>query len=186
MTDISELNIYIVERKKYTFNVINGAFKGYNKVSVYNADVKEFFKEHKEIDCFVSPANAFGRMSGGFDAALSDILGWDFQKKVQNYIIDKYYGEQVVCSSFFIETDISGVSLIHTPTMQYPSIIKDSMIVYYCMRSALICAMENDVKNIVIPVFGGATGGILPHIAAKRMKEAYLQIINRSGAKRNI
>lgn len=65
--------------------------------------------------------------------------------------------------------------------MRYPSVILDDMIVYYCMRSTLICAMENDVTNVVIPVFGGATGRVDVKVAAVRMREAYDQIRQRKG-----
>lgn len=57
------------------------------------------------------------------------------------------------------------------------------MIVYYCMRSTLMCALENDVKVLVLPVFGGACGDVDPETAAVRMKEAYLQILQKTGPK---
>ena len=183
MKEIKDMNIYIVDRDVYSCQVFTDAFADYDNVSIHHADIRRFYEEHSEIDCLVSPANAFGMMTGGFDAALSDILGWDFQKMVQKYIQERFYGEQGVGTSFYIETDNPGVGLIHTPTMQYPSIIKDDMIVYYCMRSTLICALEHDVNTIVIPVFGGACGCVEPEDAAKRMKEAYEQILTRAGAK---
>ena len=181
MTDLDRLKIYIVEMDHVTCIALEEAFAGIPNVTICHADIKRFVYEHKDIDCLVSPANAFGLMTGGYDAALSDILGWDFQYRVQRYIQDHFYGEQGVATSFLIETDLPGVSLIHTPTMQYPSLIKDDMIVYYCMRSTLICALEHDVTSIAIPVFGGLCGGIGPEIAARRMKEAYMQILTRKG-----
>ena len=183
MKEIKDMNIYIVDRDVYSCQVLTDSFSDHENVTIHHADIRRFYSEHPEIDCLVSPANAFGLMTGGFDAALSDILGWDFQKKVQKYIQDHFYGEQGVGTSFYIETDNPGVALIHTPTMQYPSLIKDDLIVYYCMRSTLICALEHDVNTIVIPVFGGACGCVEPENAAKRMKEAYEQILTRAGAK---
>ncbi len=185
MKDIDELKIYIVVRDAYSYQVFTEVFSDCENVSAFQKDIRRFCDEHDEIECLVSPANAFGFMTGGYDAALSDILGWDFQKKVQKYIKDHFYGEQVVGTSFYIETDNLGVSLIHTPTMKYPSEIKDDMIVYYCMRSTLMCALENDVNTIVIPVFGGGCGGVEPDDAAKRMREGYMQIKNRTGANYN-
>ncbi len=138
-------------------------------------------ENQKEIDCLVSPANAFGRMTGGYDAVLSTILGWDFQKKVQKYIKDEFFGEQPVGTSFIIKTDLPNLSLIHTPTMRYPSIIKDDYMVYYCMRSTLLCALKNDIKTIVIPVFGGACGQVHPITAGERMRQAYDQILYKKG-----
>ena len=54
---------------------------------------------------------------------------------------------------------------------------------FVIMRSTLICALEHDVKCIVIPVFGGCTGGVEEGVASKRMKEAYMQILNKTGPK---
>ncbi len=177
MKHLNEIKIYIVDMDSFTCKVLEEEFCDVPNVKVVHADIRRFYSEHnEEIDCLVSPANAFGRMTGGYDAALSSILGWDFQKKVQAYIKEHFYGEQGVGTSFIIKTDFPNLSLIHTPTMQYPSVIKDDMIVYYCMRSTLICALENDVNCIVIPVFGGACGGVDPQISSKRLKQAYTQI----------
>jgi len=187
MTKLKDLKIYIIDRNLRKVLELEEAFMGIDNIFPCYADITEFYPQHKdEIDCLVSPANAFGYMTGGYDAALSDILGWDSQYKVRKYIKDHYYGEQPVGSSFIIDTDIEGLKLIHTPTMQYPSIIKDYMVVYQCMRTTLMCALENDVKCIVIPVFGGACGGVPGDVAAKKMKEAYLQIKNRKGPDYNI
>lgn len=184
MTNLSELKIFIIERDTYSASVLKQAFFEVPNTTVVNADVKVFFKEHQsEIDCLVSPANAFGYMNGGFDAALSEILGWSFQKKVQRYIKDHFYGEQGVGTSFIIDTDIPNLRLIHTPTMQYPSLIKDPLIVYYAMRSTLMCALENDIKSIVIPLFGGYYGGLDAEVAAKHMRDAYGQMLGRLGAR---
>ena len=184
MTELKDLQIYIVDMDNYTCKKLEEEFFDIPNVKIFHTDIKRFYRENEDkIDCLVSPANAFGYMTGGYDAALSSILGWDFQKKVQEYIKQNFYGEQGVATSFIIKTDFPNLSLIHTPTMQYPSIIKDDMIVYYCMRSTLICALQNDIKNIVIPVFGGACGDVDPTISSKRLKQAYLQILNRTGAK---
>jgi len=182
MKELKDLKIYIVEYQPEIARVFEKNFNDVPNVSVVCSGLEEFYDEHQnEIDCLVSPANAYGIMTGGFDAAISDILGWGFQGKVQQYIKDNFYGEQPVASSFLIKTDIPELSLIHTPTMRYPSVIKDDLIVYYSMRSTLICALENNVSCIVIPVFGGLCGGVPAEVAAIRMKEAYNQILNKKG-----
>ena len=181
--EVSQLKIYIVSIDPIFTYKAKELFKDEDNVYVVNDDIRKFYELHKEeIDCLVSPANAFGYMTGGYDAALSDILGWSFQANVQKYIVDNFYGEQVVGTSFIIPTNIEGVSLIHTPTMQYPSVIFDDMVIYHSMRSTLICALKNDVKCIVIPAFGAATGGVKGSIVAKRMQEAYMQIKTHQGA----
>ena len=186
MTRLSDLKIYIVSIDSEAVEALEEEFAGIKNVHIHNADIRDFYEERSdEIDCLVSPANAFGIMTGGYDAALSDILGWDFQYKVQEVIKKRYFGEQPVGSSFIIDTDIPGLRLIHTPTMQYPSLIEDDMVIYQCMRTTLMCALKHDVECIVIPVFGGAVGGVDGPTAARRMYEGYIQIKNRSGAKYN-
>lgn len=181
MTDLNDLKIFIVNINANTCEIFREQFKGLDNIEVIHSDIVAFYQQRKsEIDCLVSPANAYGIMMGGFDAGLSEILGWDFQKEVQQYIKDNFYGEQCVGTSFIIKTHIPNLSLIHTPSMRIPSRIKDDLIVYYCMRSTLICVLQNDIKSIVIPVFGGACGGIPAQISSKRIKEAYLQIKNRA------
>ncbi len=183
MTKIEDLKIFIVTIDKYAIDRLREEFKDVENVSIYYGDIRNFYAVHSsDIDCLVSPANSFGYMTGSYDAALSDILGWNFQYKVRDYIKNNYYNEQPIGSSFIIDTDKPGIRLIHTPTMQYPSIIKDEMVVYTATRSTLICALQNDVKCIVLPVFGGAVGGVPSFLAASMMKKAYLQIKNRQGA----
>ncbi|MBE5745989.1 MAG: hypothetical protein E7359_01735 [Clostridiales bacterium] len=179
MKKLKDMKIYIVETNEDSCKKLKENFNDFSNVQIIHEDIKSFYNKHKnEIECLVSPANSYGHMGGGYDAALSDILGWDFQLKVQNYIKTNFYGEQGVATSFIIKTDIPNLSLIHTPTMQSPSIILDDMIVYYCMRSTLICALKNDINCIVIPVFGGSCGNVPPSISSKRLKDAYVQILN--------
>ena len=60
--------------------------------------------------------------------------------------------------------------------MRVPSKIKDERVIYQCMRTTLITAKQNNIENILIPMFGGLTGKIHPHTIAKMMKLAYDQI----------
>ena len=184
MKKLEDLKIYIVDMDGYTCRELEKQFKDIVNVTIVHSDIKRFYRLYKdEIDCLVSPANSFGYMTGGYDGALSEILGWNFQYKVRDYINRNFYGEQGVGTSFIINTDIEGLKLIHTPTMQYPSVIRDDMMVYYCMRSTLMCALKNDINCIVIPVFGGNCGEVDPIISSKRLKDAYMQILERRGCK---
>jgi len=132
-------------------------------------------KDNK-VNCVVSPANSFGLMDGGFDLAITKWYGDQLQKRVQKYIIDNYYGEQPVGTSFIIETGNENEYLIHTPTMRVPERILDARVIYHCMRSALIEAKKHNIESIVIPMFGGTTGCIPSNIIASLMYEAYKQL----------
>ena len=81
-------------------------------MAICHANIIRCVNEHKDIDCLVSPANAFGMMTGGYDAALSNNPGCDFRNKVQWYIQDHFYGEQGVATSLLIETDLPGVQAL--------------------------------------------------------------------------
>ena len=107
-----------------------------------------------DVECIVSPANSYGLMDGGYDLAITEWFGEELMRKAQDYILKNYRGEQPLASSFIINTGVNGIKLIHTPSMRIPSVIMDPTIVYHCTRSALLTAMDNDVKSIVLPAFG--------------------------------
>ncbi len=179
MKKLNDLKITILCLDDNTATNMSKAFGGMKNVFIVKSDFQTFMADNHKIDCIVSPANSYGYLTGNYDAAISDFLGWDFQKKVQKYIDEKFYGEQPVGTSFYIKTDNNGVGLIHTPTMRIPSRIKDVHLIYQCMRTTLICALEHNVKNIVIPPFGGGCGGIPPKVIATQMRDGYMQVALR-------
>lgn len=62
--------------------------------------------------------------------------------------------------------------------MRVPNKIKDKQVIYQAMRTTLIEAKKNNINSIVIPMFGGKTGGTHPNDVAKLMRLAYDQINN--------
>ena len=154
------------------------AWKKYFSVDNVEIVCEEFgkFMGNNHVDCVVSPANSFGLMDGGYDAAITDWFGEKLQVDVQEYIAENYLGEQPVGSSFIIETPDKNVKLIHTPTMRIPEKIIDTAVIYHCMRSCLITAIQNNVTHILIPAFGALTGRVEADDVAKMMWLAYKQI----------
>ena len=61
--------------------------------------------------------------------------------------------------------------------MRLPSPIKDPFIIYQCMRTTMMMAINNRIKSIVIPAFGGATGRLEPRVIAKYMRLGYEQVV---------
>ncbi len=173
---LKDMNIFILVHSDDAYLIFKTMFLMYKNVTVVTSDFLEFMDKYENVECIVSPANSYGYMNGGFDAAISDYLGWDFQEKVQQYIKDNYYGEQLVGSSFIIDAP-KNKKLIHTPTMIEPSIIKDEKIVYTAMRSTLICALNNNIKSIVVPTFGTGTGEVNYQVAANLMRKGLHQIL---------
>ena len=170
------MKIYIIEKLRPRMEYIKLYFR-HDEIVFVEEDFSSFMRK-ENVECIVSPANAFGLMDGGYDLAITQWFGPELQKRVQQYIIDNYYGEQPVGTSFIIDANEKGQKLIHTPSMQTPREILDPFVVYQCMRSTLMCAYQNNVKSILIPLFGGGCGGVHPQIIAKMMKLAYDQIQN--------
>ena len=141
-------------------------------------DEFQHFMEMRQVQCVVSPANAFGLMDGGYDLAITEWFGDQLQKRVQQHIIDHFYGEQPVGTSFLIDAGRDGHALIHTPTMRTPQRILDPQVIYQCMRTTLMCAAEYSIESIVIPMFGGLAGGVRPQLVADMMRRAYQQLKN--------
>ena len=170
------MKIYIIEKLRQRMEYIKHYFR-HDDIVFVEEDFFSFMQK-ANVECIVSPANSFGLMDGGYDLALSEWFGPQLQKKVQQYIIDNFWGEQPVGTSFIIDANEKGQKLIHTPSMQTPREIVDPFVVYQCMRTTLMCAYQNNVKSILIPLFGGGCGGVHPQTIAKMMKLAYDQIHN--------
>lgn len=172
------MEVYLIERDYREFKYLTPYFK-YEKVILINDDFKNFMKNNKDkIQCVVSPANSFGLMDGSYDLVLTEWYGNQLQERVQKYIIENFYGEQPVGTSFIISTNKDNQYLIHTPTMRTPQEITDPRIIYQCMRTTLIVAKKNNIKSILIPMFGSHIGNVKPQIVAKMMWQAFNQINN--------
>ena len=52
------------------------------------------------------------------------------------------------------------------------------MIIYNCMRTCLLTAIENDIKSMIIPAFGGGCGNVPTQTLCRMMYEGYKQIMN--------
>ncbi|HWT74317.1 MAG TPA: macro domain-containing protein [Mobilitalea sp.] len=171
------MKIYLLDINTEMTQAWKTLFDGIENIEVVNQPFDGFMKSHLYIDCVVSPANSFGLMDGGFDLAITEYFGNKLQKRVQRYIIKHYYGEQPVGTSIAVAAN-ENVLLIHTPSMRYPQPIIDKTVIYNCMRSTLITAMQNNVGWIVIPAFGGCTGRVSPDVIADMMYRAYVQLLN--------
>ena len=169
------MKIYFVEKNLAKLDKLKLYFNDETDIYYLNLDFISFMKNVK-VDCVVAPANSFGLMDGGFDLAITKWYGDQLQKRVQKYIIDNYYGEQPVGTSFIIETGKDKEYLIHTPTMRTPERIIEPRVIYHCMRSCLIEAKKNNIDSIAIPMFGCACGHVSSDTVAKMMYEAYNQL----------
>jgi O-acetyl-ADP-ribose deacetylase (regulator of RNase III) len=161
-------------------------------------EVEVVFKpfEQVEFDCVVSAANSFGLMDGGVDQAITDYFGLQMMKRVQQEVINQYYGEQPVGTSMIVRGNADLLPegnkyVAHTPTMRIPMDIHQTRNVYAAMKAMLIAveqhnqtlwqkgpAGNNQIKTVVCPGLGTNTGRVPAEDAAKQMAMAYYHFKN--------
>lgn len=152
--------------------------------------------EDIDFDCIVSPANSFGLMDGGIDAAITTYFGEDMVNRVQQRIIDRYAGEQPIGTSeivwgsigeeidgVFVGNDIKYVA--HTPTMIIPQNISDTDNVYLAMKAMLLAVERHNhlvnlgqkfgsvIKIVVCSGLGSGAGRVPYKKVATDMAKAY-------------
>lgn len=157
------------------------AFKG-TDVKIEVDELERYMSNHSYVDAIVSPANSFGIMDGGYDEAIRRYYANQFSINiipiVQDEIANEYMGEQPIGTSLLVGSGGFAPDLIHTPTMRYPQELQDIETIRMCMRTALMCAMKNEFKHIVIPAFGAGIGNVTPSVVAKYMFIGYYDIVN--------
>ena len=143
------------------------------------------FEDVADFDCMVSPANSFGLMDGGVDAAITRFFGDQLMRDVQEHIINAYLGEQPVGSSFIISTGHPKHSwLAHTPTMRVPMDISRTDNVYLAMWALLRAVHHHNqgdsqyIQRVLCPGLGTGAGHVPPRQAARQMALAYRNYLN--------
>ncbi|MBD2182762.1 macro domain-containing protein [Aerosakkonema funiforme] len=133
-----------------------------------------------EFDCLVSPANSFGLMDGGIDAAIIRFFGQSLMEKVQQRILEEYLGEQPVGTSLIVETGHpKHPFLAHTPTMRVPMSVAQTHNPYMAMWAMLLEVRRHNrhakqqIKKIVCPGLGTGIGRVPYGEAARQMALAY-------------
>lgn len=177
MVRITMPYMYLLDRNAKMTDALGKQFGGIDGVEIATSDFAEFMRTHPEVDGIVSPANSFGLLTGGYDKAIRGYFGQALQEAVRAKIRSDCYGEQTVGTCIVIDIpDAPGKKLLHTPTMRTPSLIRDHQVVYQCMRSALIAALDNEIECMVIPAFGGSAGRVPHEVIACNMRIAWDQI----------
>ena len=154
-------------------------FDNEENVSIVNDSVENYLSRHR-VDAVVTAGNSYGIMGGGFDLGVKNYFGGDLEKRVMEQIKKNSNSKQSVGTSFIIDGGEKNIKVIYTPTMEVPSRITDINIIYKATLSSLKIAKENNLEKIVLPAFGGATGGVEFEKIAERMKEAYEVFMKKS------
>ncbi len=111
------------------------------------------FQELK-IDAIVSPANSYGIMAGGIDAHINNYLNdkltyIGFIKHIQSQLSKKVNLLQQPGSAVLLETNSDKCRyIIHSPTMQIPSIITNKEIIYWCVFNILSLVYNHNMQNL--------------------------------------
>lgn len=139
--------------------------------------------EHINFDCIVSPANSFGLMDGGMDAAITRYFGKQMMNRVQSHIISKYAGEQPIGTCEIVRATPDNVNPIkyvaHAPTMIVPLHIANTTNVYMAMKSILLSVQEHNntnetkINNLLCCGLGTGVGHVPYDKAAYDMAKAY-------------
>ncbi|MDZ8087990.1 MAG: macro domain-containing protein [Nostoc sp. DedQUE12b] len=142
--------------------------------------VNNYFECLPDFDCMVSPANSFGMMDGGIDAAIIRFFGPYLMARVQQRILEDYLGEQPAGTSMIVKTgDHKHPFLAHTPTMRVPMIIAGTDIPYIAMWAMLLSVRHHNqhvkqkINTIACPGLGTGIGRVPYTEAARQMALAY-------------
>ncbi len=129
-----------------------------------------------EADAVVSPANSFGFMDGGFDAALTDFFGPKLQEDVQVAIKTLPFSELLVGQAMGFPTNNARIpSCIVAPTMRVPKVIYDPMDVFLATRAAVKFAIDAGFDSIILPGMGTGCGQLSLKAAAMVMHTGILR-----------
>jgi len=168
--------LILIAPERDLYNAFGEYFTRFSNVEI----VCDRFEWLTKYHCLVSPANSFGMMDGGMDAAITSFFGKFLEEKVQRRILDNYLGEQPIGTSMIVETGhYKHPFLAHTPTMRVPMSIQGTDIPYVAMWAMLLAVRQHNrnahrqIKSVVCPGFGTGIGRVPYKEAARQMALAY-------------
>jgi O-acetyl-ADP-ribose deacetylase (regulator of RNase III) len=152
------------------------AFAPFEHIEVRQGD---FFAE--DADALVSPANSFGIMDGGLDAAIRAQLGGLVEAAVQRRIIEEHHGELPVGAAEVLPTGHSRWPfLVVAPTMRVPESVAQTLNPYLSFRAALLAitrhnraSAERRIRSVVVPGLGTGIGAMDARRCAAQMRIAF-------------
>lgn len=136
-----------------------------------------------DADAMVSPANSFGFMDGGLDAAIRATLGGQVQSAVQARILDAHHGELPIGSAEIVPTGHARWPfLVLAPTMRIPESVANTLNAYLAFRAALLAVARFNatgsapIRSVVVPGLGTGIGAMDPRRCAAQMRIAWDQV----------
>jgi O-acetyl-ADP-ribose deacetylase (regulator of RNase III) len=176
------MRLHIVDINPAVAEALAIAFAPYPEVEVLCDDLLKVAKH-----CIVSPANSFGYMDGGIDAAYSRFFGSALQITVQTAIQRRPEGMLPVGAALAVRTGHERIPyLIIAPTMEIPEEVPASH-AQRALRAVLrlIDQQPELDDDIYCPGLATGVGGVYATDAAENMRSAYAHWLQGSPARTN-
>src|SRR5947208_510544 len=140
------MNLHLVDFNGHVVNAWAEAFASFPEVTIQQGDLLAVAKH-----CVVSPANSYGFMDGGIDAAYRAFFGAQIERRVQEAVAQRPEGHLPVGASLVIRTGHQRVPfLIVAPTMTVPEQVMSSHC-YRAMRAVLRVAIGEVGGDVYCP-----------------------------------
>jgi len=164
------MRLHLVDYNGDLVNAWADAFAQFPEVTVQQGDLLAIAKH-----CVVSPANSYGFMDGGIDAAYRAYFGASIERTVQEAVTRRPEGHLPVGASLVVRTGHELVPyMIVAPTMMVPEQV-ESRHCYRAMKAVLRLASADEElgRNVYCPGLATGVGMVPPKNAAIMMAEAY-------------
>jgi len=127
--------------------------------------------EIEGVDCFITPGNSFGSMSGGIDLAFRDKFGYQLQDVIQLGIMQHTPFGLPVGDTLVVKGE-DCADVMYAPTMRVPSPARP-LDIAFVMSAIIVSLFEYDYKCVAIPGLGTGAGNLNTTIAANMMRCGY-------------
>jgi O-acetyl-ADP-ribose deacetylase (regulator of RNase III) len=162
--------LVLVDAAPVVAAALRASFGEYQEVSILQDDILQV--AHGAV---VSPANSYGYMDGGVDAAYAAFFGQQLEKRVLQRIDRDANGMLPVGAALLIETEHPRIPfLIVAPTMELPR-SGDATKVFFAMAAILnlVNRYPGKLQDVYCPGLGTGVGAVEPERAASEMASAY-------------
>lgn len=162
--------LYLVDADATVAVALSEAFRPFPEVVVAHGDLLAVAQ-----NTVVSPANSYGFMDGGIDAAFRKFFGAAVEIRVREAIGRRQEGYLPIGASLVVLTGNARIPyMIVAPTMVAPETI-ESQNCYRAMRAVLRVASAHEEvgEAVYCPGLGTGVGQVAPKEAAREMVEAY-------------
>jgi len=151
-------------------------FASFKTVEIHESD---FFVH--DASAIVSPANSFGIMDGGLDAAIRGELGAHVESAAQAAILERHHGELPVGAAEIVPTGHARWPfLVIAPTMRVPENVANTVNAYLAFRATLLAIARHNqnspmqpIRSVLVPGLGTGIGAMDPRRCAAQMRVAF-------------